>query len=251
MDVGAHPPDLAPGETLQRFYSSLLKQLGYQGWWPARTRLEVIVGAILTQNTAWHNAALALKQLRAAGLLNWAALREASPAELEKCVRSAGFYRQKARTIRTFADWLERSHGGSLNALFSHPVPELRNNLLNLNGLGTETVDAIILYAGRKPSFVADAYTRRILIRHGLLPPSAGYQQAQDFLHQNLPADAAMFNEFHALLVETGKQFCGRSHPHCAGCPLEGFLPKSGEPCFQQAEEASPEARVPFEVETA
>jgi endonuclease III related protein len=219
----------APGDILRRYHEALLSRFGPQGWWPGRTRLEVILGAILTQNTAWHNAALALKRLRKARRLTWSGLREASIGELESSVQPAGFYRQKARTIREFVAWLERSHRGSLHALFARPAEEVRRQLLELKGIGPETADAILLYAGRRPFFVADAYTRRVLSRHGLLPATTTYAQAQQFLHACLPADQALFNEFHALLVEVGKRYCRHEAPLCAGCPLEKFLPASAE----------------------
>ncbi len=250
MYVVAQPPNVAPGEILQRFYSALFKEFGPQSWWPARTRLEVILGAMLTQNTAWHNASLALKKLRAARLLTWPALRKASLAELEDCVRSAGFYRQKARTIRTFADWLDGRYRGSLNALFSLSPAELRSQLLELKGLGPETVDAIILYAGRKPSFVADAYTRRVLARHRMVPAPSSYQSAQSFLHKHLPADAVLFNEFHALLVEAGKRFCRLSQAHCEGCPLEKFLSRTASRPQAPAESLLPGPSTPAEFGT-
>ncbi len=228
MELQAQQPETPPGRTLQHFYSALFERFGPQRWWPARTRLEVILGAILTQNTNWENAARALKSLRQSGLLRWEALRQASIENLERHVRPAGFYRQKARTIRSFVDWLLARHGGSLHTLFAQPPQELRRQLLELRGLGPETTDAIILYAGKMPSFVADAYTRRILARHGLLPASAGYASAQTFLHRHLPAKAGFFNEFHALLVAAGKRYCKRKEPKCGDCPLAPFLPSAG-----------------------
>jgi len=214
---------------LPRYFSALLTRFGPQGWWPGRTRLEVVLGAILTQNTAWHNAARALRKLRKASRLSWSGLREASLNELEFCIRPAGFYRQKARTVFDFVRWLERAHNGSLDALFALPADNARRQLLGLKGVGPETADAILLYAGRQPFFVADAYTRRILSRHGLLPPTANYARAQQFLHGSLPADQALFNEFHALLVQAGKHYCKRQAPLCQGCPLEEFLPARAE----------------------
>ncbi len=214
-----------PASQLLKYYSVLRSRFGPQQWWPARTRLEVILGAILTQNATWHNAILGLRNLRKAGLLSWPGLRRASLSDLEAYVRPSGFYRQKARTIRDFVDWLWRQHGGSLGRLFSLPVAELRRQLLDLRGLGPETVDAVILYAAQRPVFVADAYTRRLLARHGFLSGAAGYDQAQEFLHEHLPLNASLFNEFHALLVEVGKKHCKRQLPRCTCCPLEKFLP--------------------------
>lgn len=214
----------APGEILLRFHATLLESFGSQGWWPARTRWEVIWGAILTQNTTWRNAALALKNLRKAGLLAWRRMRQASPAELEPLIRPAGFYRQKAKALHNFSQWLERTHGGSLDSLFAQGTASARAQLLALNGIGPETADAMLLYAGRHPVFVADAYTRRILARHQLLPPTADYASARNFLHQHLPPDEALFNEFHALLVEAAKRYCRRSVAHCEECPLGKYL---------------------------
>jgi len=225
MREATKPPQTGPGELLNRCYSVLHGRFGPQKWWPARTRLEVILGAILTQNTAWHNATLALRNLRRCGLLSWQGLRHASLARLEACVRPAGFYRQKARTIRDFVDCISRQHGGTLHRLLALPEDELRGRLLKLRGLGPETVDAILLYAAGRPLFVADAYTRRVLARHGFVSVAAGYRETQEFLHARLPRDASLFNEFHALLVEVGKKHCKPRAPQCAGCPLEEFLP--------------------------
>lgn len=229
MERAARAHLLEPTETLERYYARLLQNLGPQGWWPARTRLEVILGAILTQNTAWHNAALALKRLRQAGLLNLKRLRRATLARLESDVRPAGFFRQKSRTIRNFLRWLGAAHHGSLRLMFARPASKLRRELLQLSGLGWETADAILLYAGRHPYFVADAYTRRILVRHELVPARAGYSEVQQFLHRHLRTDVSFYNEFHALLVEVGKRYCKRQAPHCDRCPLQDFLPQRRE----------------------
>jgi|SRR5579875_978442 len=224
MQRTAQPLGVEPGEVLVTYYEVLLRQFGPQGWWPARTRLEVILGAILTQNTTWQNAARAVVRLREAGLLRWPRLRQATIQEIEHCVRPAGYFRQKARTIRTFVEWLDAVHQGSLDSLFAQPPQTARAQLLALRGLGPETADAILLYAGRVPFFVADAYTRRVLARHGMISEKDGYAAAQRFLHQHLPADEKVFNEFHALLVEVGKRHCKRKRPECLGCPLEPFL---------------------------
>jgi endonuclease III related protein len=218
-------PAAAPSETLRRFYLTLLESFGAQRWWPAKTRLEIILGAILTQNTTWQNATLALKNLRRAGLLSWRVLRRAPLGELELLVKPAGFYRQKAKTIHLFRDWLEHSFGGSLDRLFKMEPRHTRQELLTLKGIGPETADAILLYAGQQPFFVADAYTRRVLSRHQLLPATASYESAQQFLHQYLEADQVMYNEFHALLVEAAKRYCRRQVSHCEECPLRIFLP--------------------------
>ncbi len=224
MPISAQPA-IEPSKLLRRYYDSMLREFGPQHWWPARTRLEVILGAILTQNTSWQNAALAIKGLRQAGFLSLVGLKRARRNEIEIAIRPAGFYRQKARTIRNFLDWLDDHCPGSLARMFRRPGAQLRQELLEIQGLGPETVDAILLYAGNLPFFVADAYTRRILARHELLPEGIGYEQTRRFLHAHLPSDAQLFNEFHAQLVETGKRHCWRSSPNCLACPLERFLP--------------------------
>ncbi len=225
MVLPAERTAVALSETLQGYYARLREDLGPQAWWPARTRLEVVLGAVLTQNTSWLNAARALKRLRQAGRLTLSGLRKTNRSELEALIRPAGFFRQKTRAIRNFLDYLQRGHQGSLARLFARPAEELRRDLLGLKGFGPETVDAILVYAGHHPYFVADAYTRRILARHEFVPLDADYAEVQAFLHEHLPADPALFNEYHALLVEVGKRYCKRQAPHCEGCPLREFLP--------------------------
>jgi endonuclease-3 related protein len=226
MSTASRHGGAATDEILRRFYATLLESFGPQGWWPARTRWEVICGAILTQNTNWRNAALAIKNLRKAGVLTRQRMRQISLEELEALIRPAGFYRQKARALHNIVNWIEQAHGGSLNALLAQSTDAARSQLLALKGIGPETADAILLYAGGQPVFVADAYTRRILSRHDLLSSAADYQSTRQFLHQHLAPDKAMFNEFHALLVETAKRFCHRNVAHCEECPLGKYLEK-------------------------
>jgi endonuclease-3 related protein len=221
----AHQPAERAGALLARYYHTLLSRLGPQGWWPARTRFEVILGAILTQNTSWKNVELTMARLRHTGLLRLSRLKEASRSELEWCVHPSGFFRQKVSTIRNLLAWLDGTCAGSLSVMFARPLAQLRCDLLQIRGLGPETVDAILLYAGRKPFFVADAYTRRVLARHQLVPDRASYSKVQEFLHQSLPPDAGLFKEYHALLVEVGKSWCRKAEPRCEECPLREFLP--------------------------
>jgi len=209
---------------LQAFYDKMLSQLGRQNWWPARTRLEVILGAILVQNTTWQNAVGGLRNLRIQGLLTLARLKMASQEEIETCIRPAGFFRQKALTIKNFLDWLEVACHGSLRCLFGLPPDITRARLLEIKGLGPETVDAIMLYAGGHPFFVADSYTRRVLARHQMVHHGANYKEVQGFLHRYLPPEPDLFNEYHALLVEVGKSYCKRPAPLCLDCPLQSFL---------------------------
>jgi endonuclease III related protein len=221
--IPARAPDGA-GE-LDKYYRRLLETLGPQGWWPAQTRLEVILGAILTQNTSWTNAATAIQRLRAARVLSLARLREVPEVRLRRFIRPAGFFRQKARTIRRFVSWLDQTHGGSLRRMFAEPPDQLRAALLGLHGLGPETADAILLYAGEMPFFVSDGYARRILSRHGLLDGNSTYEAAQHFIHARMKRDSRAYNEFHALLVEAGKRYCKRQAPECEACPLAEYLP--------------------------
>ena len=211
--------------SLPKYYLRLYERLGPQGWWPARTRLEVILGSILTQNTSWRNVEKALRSLRVRGWLRLSALCRVEQSELAPAIRSAGFYRQKAATIRNFLAFLESKYGNSFGRMFRQPMPLLREQLLQIKGFGLETVDTILLYAGRHPSFVVDAYTRRILERHELASPEASYNEIQMLFHQSLNPDTLVFNEYHALLVETGKRFCKRGNPDCRHCPLEAYLP--------------------------
>ena len=228
-------------DNLSRYYQRLFEELGPQGWWPAETRLEIILGAILTQNTTWNNAALAIAKLRDARLLELRRLRGEPEARLQALIRPAGFFRQKTRAIRAFIDWLDTNYGGSLRRMFARPAGELRSELLGVNGLGPETVDAILLYAGRKPLFVADAYSRRILERHGLLASGSTYAEAQEFIHHSLAPDPLVYNEFHALLVEVGKRHCRKGTPRCGQCPLESFLPELQQPAARLARDSEPQ----------
>lgn len=225
MGILSEKPDRKTRTSLPKFFRQLYATLGPQHWWPARTRLEVILGSILTQNTSWRNVEKALRSLRAHGWLRLSALRQVERAELAQAIRSAGFYRQKAATIRNFLTFLESEYDASLEKMFRQPMPLLREQLLRIKGFGPETVDTILLYAGRHPSFVVDAYTRRILERHKLASPSASYNEIQMLFHRSLKPDPAVFNEYHALLVETGKRFCKRAEPDCSRCPLEAYLP--------------------------
>jgi len=213
---------VAPSAPLDAYQKALRAHfapaLDLDGWWPGRSRFEVIAGAILVQNTAWTNAALALAALRRARRLTLAGVRGLSEAELGELIRGAGFWRQKARCLRGFVAWLDAAHGGSLARMFAQPTAALRPQLLDLRGIGEETADAILLFGGNHPSFVMDAYTRRILRRHGL-PASKAWVEGQ------LAADARGYRHLHALLVETAKRFCRKQAPACGGCPLAEWLP--------------------------
>jgi len=204
---------------LLRLHVALLRRFGPQAWWPGRSAYEIAAGAILTQNTAWTNAARAVAQLRARRLLDPRRLAAVTETELAATIRAAGTYRLKARRLRAFTRWLNTRFAGRFHGLRREPLAPLRAELLAVPGLGPETADAILLYAAGRPVFVADAYTRRVLARHRLIPASTRYEPARTFLEAHLPSDPALFNEMHALFVAVGKTHC-RAIPRCAGCPL-------------------------------
>ena len=241
-------------------YETLFQVWGPQHWWPANTRFEVIVGAYLTQNTAWTNVERALLNLRLAGVLSLEGIRRTPIKQLEQLVRSAGYFRQKAQRLKTFVAYLDLQYGGSLDRMFARPTQELRAELLALNGVGPETADSILLYGGGLPVFVVDTYTRRILQRHGILPANAAYEDIRSLFEHALgpalskvlnaapPAAtdwkqnpgaahspsrmslakrteiAQRYNEMHGLIVGVGKSYCLKSKPRCEVCPLGKFL---------------------------
>ena len=218
------PPPLLPRpdpgrRRLLRLYDRLHRRYGPQRWWPARSRFEVVVGAILTQNAAWRNAERAIGRLRAAGVLDLRGVLALSSARLPRLIRPSGTFRVKARRLRAFARHVARRHRGRLGRFLALPLPALRAELRGIAGIGPETADAIALYAAGRPIFVVDAYTRRILARHRLVPPDADYATVQTLFMAHLPHDPGLFNEFHALLVRAGKEHC-RTRPRCEGCPL-------------------------------
>ncbi len=249
-------------EKVRHYYQALYRAWGAQHWWPAQSRFEVIVGAYLTQNTAWTNVELALAKLRAERLLSVEGIRRVTPRRLERLIRPSGYFRQKAQRLKTFVAFLDQKYGGSLDALFAQPTNQLREELLSLNGVGPETADSILLYAGNQPVFVVDAYTRRILDRHAILPEKTDYEEIRELFQQALEpvvqqqeqvpkgagsrleagirgaahppsamstaartAIVQVYNEMHGLIVGVGKNYCGKSHPKCDQCPLQPFLP--------------------------
>ncbi len=247
---------------IQRYYRALYQAWGAQHWWPAETQFEVIVGAYLTQNTAWTNVERALANLRSAGLLNLESIRRVRLSRLERLIRPSGYFRQKAKRLKTFVAFLDKEYDGSLDKLFSQPTDKVREQLLALNGIGPETADSILLYAGNHPVFVVDAYTRRILDRHKILPEKTDYEEVRELFQRSLeplseeqerrPSDnleplasgirgtahppsamstahraaqVQVYNEMHGLIVGVGKNYCGKAQPKCDGCPLQSFLP--------------------------
>jgi endonuclease III related protein len=213
------------------YYRTLSESLGPMHWWPARTPFEVIVGAILTQNTSWSNVERAIANLRRERLLNFAALERVPIPRLEQLVRSSGYFRQKARKLKAFVAFARHNFDGSLARMFRTPTAELRRRLLEVHGIGPETADSILLYAGGHAVFVVDAYTHRMLGRHGVTAGGRAAASARDYesvrglLENRLPRDARLYNEFHALIVNAGKNWCHKRAPRCSECPLHGHLP--------------------------
>ncbi|MDP2729225.1 MAG: endonuclease [Dehalococcoidales bacterium] len=207
-------------QELQKIYRRLLNTYGPQHWWPAEEPFEVMVGAILTQSVAWRNVEKAIANLKNAGVLSPQALRQLSLSELAGLIRPCIYYNVKAGKLKSLANWLSEDYQDNLDKLFATDTERLRGELLSVRGIGEETADSIILYAANKPVFVIDAYTRRIITHLGLMPDGNSYAACQSFFMANLPADAALFNEYHALLVCLGKNVC-RKQPLCQRCCLK------------------------------
>lgn len=207
---------------LRAIYRTLSRHFGPMRWWPGDTPFEVVVGAILTQNTSWKNVSVAIHNLKKARALTPRGLRRLSPTALERLIRPSGYFRVKARRLRSFLDFLFRRYRGNLSRMFRIPLAELREELLGVNGIGPETADSILLYAGELPTFVVDAYTRRIFHRHLLLKENGTYDETKRLFQENLPVDVRLYNEYHALIVNLGKDYC-RPRPRCEDCPIEGL----------------------------
>ncbi|MBN1456388.1 MAG: endonuclease III domain-containing protein [Sedimentisphaerales bacterium] len=207
-------------EKLTKIYDLLFDRFGPQHWWPGQTPFEIIVGAILAQNTNWTNVEKAINNLKRANLLDPDKLHNSNHNRLAELIRPAGYYNIKAKRLKNFLSWLFETYDGNLSQLENLDTDSLRQQLLGINGIGLETADSIVLYAFNKPIFVIDAYTCRIMGRHCLIEPGADYEQVRDIFESFLPSDVKLFNEFHALLVMVGKNFC-KPKPKCEGCPLE------------------------------
>ena len=205
---------------LTEIYQLLFESFGPQHWWPGETQFEIITGAILTQNTSWANVERAIANLKSADVLAAEKLHQLAPAELAELIRPAGYFNIKAKRLKSFLDWLFTNYDGDLTNLEKLDTLQLRGELLSVKGIGPETADSILLYAFEREIFVVDAYTARIAVRHRLIEPGADYEQLRELFQSNLPADVQLFNEYHALMVRAGKEFC-RPKAKCAGCPLE------------------------------
>ena len=211
---------------LTEAYRRMFAAFGEQHWWPGESKLEVIVGAVLTQNTNWQNVELAISNLRNADLLELEKLCETPSATLEELIRPAGYFRLKTKRLKNVLQFI-RNGWGDVDAMLSEPLDSLRDQLLSVNGVGPETADSILLYAGGRPTFVVDAYAQRIARRHGWIDPSASYEDLKQLFEENLEKDARLFNEYHALIVRVGKDFC-KPTPRCDGCPLQPMIDESG-----------------------
>jgi endonuclease-3 related protein len=255
-------PPVSTDEQIRSYYAALCSRWGAQHWWPAETQFEIIVGAYLTQNTAWSNVERALTNLRNAGALSLDSVRRMRLRTLERLIRPSGYFRQKALRLKIFVAFLDNNYDGSLEKMFAQPTEQLRAELLSLNGVGPETADSILLYAGNHPVFVVDAYTRRILDRHAILSDKSPYEQIRELFqaalsplaeapqhkiavppqlsgtrgaaHPSSPMSTAkrtalvqIYNQMHGLIVGVGKNHCGKSHPKCDECPLHSFLPSA------------------------
>src|SRR5579859_2471804 len=256
-------PVYRPSASILEYYRALLARFGPQNWWPAQSRFEVIVGAYLTQNTNWANVEKAIANLRRARAMGLEAMRDLPLKKLEQLIRPSGYFRQKAQRLKTFIAFLDKQYSGSLEGMFAQPKEKVRAELLELNGVGPETADSILLYAGNHPVFVVDAYTRRILERHQIVSTAVGYDEIRLLFERALgetpsspgppmqsldgapsgppgschrpsrmskasrTASVQVFNEMHGLIVGVGKNYCLKSQPQCEQCPLQKFLPEA------------------------
>ena len=205
---------------MRAVFDRLYERFGPQGWWPADSPYEVIVGAVLTQSVSWRNVERAIANLKAEKLLDPHRLHAADEAHLAELVRPTRYYRQKAKKLKAITALLVEAYGGSVERMLAGPTADVRRLLLGIHGIGPETADSILLYAGGHPVFVVDAYTRRIFHRVGLWGPDPGYAAMQERFHRELPPDAALYNEYHALIVALGHRHCRARRPLCGECPL-------------------------------
>ena len=210
----------ATGKSLMEIYNLLLSSFGPQNWWPAETELEMMVGAVLTQNTSWNNVEKAILNLKEKSLLSIQNLSQIPSSLLAEYIRPSGYYNLKAKRLKNLINCIVDKYNGDITTLFSLDTETIREELLMVKGIGLETADSIVLYGAERPLFVVDTYTHRIVTRHGLIEEEAGYNDLQSFFMDNLSHDVDLFKEFHALIVKTGKDFC-RKKPSCSECPLD------------------------------
>lgn len=218
-------------DSLLGIYDLLYQSFGPQNWWPAETQFEVIVGAILTQSTSWRNVEKAISNLKDAGVLSLERLLEVDMDRLARLIRPSGYYNMKARKLKAVVSFLSEASYGDLGAFFGRPLSEVRRDLLGVYGIGPETADSILLYAGGLPSFVVDAYTRRVFGRLGIVPQDQSYEEVRAFFMKNLPSSARLYNEYHALVVALGKEICTSGNPKCNLCPVKPLARKDSFCC--------------------
>ena len=209
-------------DLLRQIHDALIGRFGPQNWWPGDTPWEIACGAVLTQNTNWLNVERAITRLKDADALEATPIAQMPNDELADLIRPAGYFNVKARRLKALADWWLGSAEWAANV--NTPMLEARESILAVNGVGPETADSILLYAFEKRTFVIDAYTKRLLLRHGLISESADYNKMQGLFEKGLAADTQLYNEYHALIVQVGKEYC-RPKPKCKGCPLAQLLP--------------------------
>ncbi len=210
-------------EQLMEIYQRLLQHFGPRGWWPGDSRLEIVLGAILTQAVSWKNVEKAIRALKKAELLDIPALLALEEEDLATIIKPALYHRQKARRLKILLEFIADDYDGDFDLMFSEPFPELRAKLLDLWGIGPETADSILLYAGNYPVFVVDTYTIRIFSRLGWVEEKCSYQKMQGLLQGHLPLDVELYNEYHALLVALGANYCKKKKALCDECPLAGY----------------------------
>ncbi len=213
---------MATAEILIEMYETLTEAFGSQHWWPADTPLEVATGAILTQNTNWPNVTKAIENIKCAKAMTEQKLFEMDVEQLQELIRPSGYYKRKAKAIKNLMNWLFECHDGKIDDLKDISTSQLRQELLEIKGIGFETADSILLYALKRLVFVVDTYSARVAVRHGLIDPELDYMQLQELFTANLPDDIELFGEFHALIVAVGKNFC-KPKPNCQMCPLNKF----------------------------
>jgi endonuclease-3 related protein len=218
-----NPPFRRSRILLPKIFESLFQTYGPQNWWPGESPFEVIVGAILTQNTNWRNVEAALENLAEEGLLSPKAIDRIAVKRLSQLIRPSGYYNVKAKRLKEFTRYIVRKYSGDFRKMRRRRIEILRKEILTIKGIGQETGDTILLYGLKKPIFVVDTYTKRILFRHALIGEGASYEEIQDLFNRSVKKDVKMYNEFHALLVRLGKERCRRKNPLCSGCPIEGL----------------------------
>ncbi|MGM0366601.1 MAG: endonuclease III domain-containing protein [Actinomycetota bacterium] len=207
-------------EILLKIFNRMLAAYGPRKWWPAKTRFEVMVGAILTQNVAWKNVEQAIGNLKDSGLLSMEAILSSDVKKIAENIKSSRYYNQKALRLKELCRYLKEKYGGCLDSMFKKDTGDLRKELLALKGIGKETADSILLYAGNKPSFVSDAYTKRFLDRYGLMDGNPGYDKIRDYFMHNLPEDIYIYNEYHALIDHHCYSVC-KAKPDCSSCSIK------------------------------